>query len=223
MVLPRSLAIAGAFAILLAGVTSDACAQQIFKITGPDGRVTFSDKPPLDSTGKAEAAKVVTLTPDGGTAVASLPFELRQAATRYPVTLYSSPGCQTCAQGRQLLVSRGIPFSERTVATREDIDALSRLAGTQTVPLLTIGGQQLKGYSDSEWAQFLDAAGYPKTSQLPASYIPSPATPLVALDQQRPAPGAAAPSTARQPDGNRRVPAQSPDQPAGENPAGIAF
>jgi glutaredoxin len=226
MVLPRPLAAAGVLAFLAAGVLTDACAQQIFKITGPDGRVTFSDKPPPESANKAEAAKVVVLNADGGSAVVALPFELRQAASRYPVTIYTSPGCQTCAQGRQMLVSRGIPFAEKTVATKEDGEALSRLAGTQNVPLLTIGGQQLKGYSDSEWTQFLDAAGYPKTSQLPSSYVPPAATPLVALDQQRPAaaPGTnpAPPNGAPQDAGNRRRPAQ-PAEPPTENPAGITF
>ena len=143
MVMARSFAAAGAIAFLFAGAVSDACAQQIFKIVGPDGRVTFSDKPPQDPATKAEPAKVVTLNTEGGSAVASLPFELRQAAQRYPVTLYTSPGCGTCAQGRRFLVSRGIPFAEKTVATKEDGDALMRLAGTQNVPLLTIGGQQL--------------------------------------------------------------------------------
>jgi glutaredoxin len=215
----RPFAAAGALAILLAGAVSDACAQQIFKITGPDGRVTFSDKPPQDTGAKAEAAKVVTLNSDGSSGLASLPFELRQAAQRYPVTLYTSPGCGTCAQGRSFLISRGIPFSEKTVATKEDGDALMRLAGTQNVPLLTIGGQQLKGYSDSEWAQFLDAAGYPKTSQLPSTYVPPPAQPLVALDQRQPA----SPSGNAQNGQQQRRPAPVPSEPPPENPAGITF
>ena len=40
------------------------------------------------------------------------------------------------------------------------------------------GGQQLKGYSDLEWKQYLDAAGYPKSSQLPSGYRNPPAAPL---------------------------------------------
>ncbi|HUR88191.1 MAG TPA: glutaredoxin family protein [Ramlibacter sp.] len=226
MLLARPFAAAGALALVFSGAVSDACAQQIFKITGPDGRVTFSDKAPSDPGTKAEAAKVVTLNADGTSGLASLPFELRQAAQRYPVTLYSSPGCGTCAQGRSFLVSRGIPFAEKTVATKEDGDALMRLAGTQNVPLLTIGGQQLKGYSDSEWAQFLDAAGYPKSSQLPSSYVPPAAQPLVALDQRQPA--AAAQNNGSfgnepaQQSRRARAPQQTAEPPQ-ENPAGITF
>jgi len=224
MLLARPFAAAGALVLLLSGAVSDACAQQIFKIVGPDGRVTFSDKPPSDNNGKAEAAKVTPISQSGGSDLGSLPFELRQAASRYPVTLYSSPACGTCASGRQFLMSRGIPFNEKIVQSREDIDALGRLAGTQSVPLLTIGSQQLKGFSDSEWAEFLDAAGYPKTSQLPPSYTPPAATPLVALEQRN----GNSPNTANSDQPARRAarpvaPPTQPTEPAGANPAGITF
>jgi glutaredoxin len=222
MHLARPLAAAGALALLAAGAAFDAGAQQIYKIVGPDGRVTFSDQPPVDPNGpKAQPAKVVPFTGDSASASASsgsLPFELRQAASRYPVTLYSAPGCQSCAAGRQYLVSRGVPFTERLIVTREDADALNRLTGTQSVPVVMIGSQQLRGYSDTEWAQFLDAAGYPRTSKLPASYVQPPARPLVAVDQP-PAPGTAAPAPAEA----RSTPAPAPATPAGDNPAGITF
>jgi glutaredoxin len=223
MLLARPFAAAGTLALLLSGAVSDACAQQIFKITGPDGRVTFSDKPPADPGIKSEAAKVVTLNADGTSGLGALPFELRQAAQRYPVTIYTSPGCGTCAQGRSFLSSRGIPFSEKTIATKEDGDALMRLAGTQNVPLLTIGGQQLKGFSDSEWAQFLDAAGYPKTSQLPSSYVPPAAQPLVALDQRQPAQPQASGNFGNEPAQQQRRRAPQPSEQPPENPAGITF
>src|SRR2546421_13105676 len=109
MYLARFLAAAGALAFV-AGSTlfaGDASAQQIYKIVGPDGRITFSDKPPQDPSMKATNASVVPLSSEGS-GLAGLPFELRQAAARFPVTLYTSPGCGTCAQGRALLSSRGI-------------------------------------------------------------------------------------------------------------------
>lgn len=193
---------------------NDANAQQIYRIVGPDGRVTFSDKPPAEGSLRASVAPVVQLPPDAGTA--SLPFELRQAASRYPVTLYTAPGCAPCGAGRAMLARRGVPFSERTVTTNEDIEALKRLAGAPSLPFLTIGGQQIKGFSEIEWVQFLDAAGYPKTSQLPAGYAPPPATPLVtAQEPQRPTARAPAPVQ----------PPAAPPAPAApaDNPAGIRF
>lgn len=205
----------GLMGLLAAAVFSgnDANAQQIFRIVGADGRVTFSDKPPVDANGKA-TAPVVSLSGGGNVQTASLPIELRDAVNRYPVTLYTAPGCGPCGTGRAMLSARGVPFTEKTVTSNEDIEALKRLAGAASVPFLTIGGQQLKGFSQVEWAQFLDAADYPKTSQLPASYVQPPATPLVAVQQpQAPVRATAAPGPAR---------AEAP-APAAENPAGIRF
>ena len=210
----RSLLALGLVGILVSAAISsnDANAQQIYRIVAPDGRVTFSDKPPEDPNAKATAAPVILLPVASG--LASLPFELRQAASRYPVTLYTAPGCAPCVSGRTLLSGRGVPFSEKTVTTNEDIEALKRMGGAASLPFLTIGAQQLRGFSESEWIQFLDAAGYPKTSQLPPGYLPSPATPLVAAqDPQRP--------SARAPVQAERAPAPAPAEEP--NPAGIRF
>lgn len=199
--------------LALAALGSLTANAQVYRIVGPDGRVTFTDRPPPE--GKGSAAPTVSM--QGGEASAALPFELRTTASRYPVTLYSRPGCAPCDAGRVFLEGRGIPFSEKTVTSNDDAEALQRLSGALSLPFATIGGQQLRGFSEVEWGQFLDAAGYPKTSQLPASYRWPPATPLVTAtapptepaQQQRPqraaAPRPAAPST-------------SPS-----NPAGIQF
>ncbi|MES3000167.1 MAG: glutaredoxin family protein [Pseudomonadota bacterium] len=217
MIRARSLAATGFVAFLgflaLAGAGSDANAQQIYRIVGPDGRVTFSDKPPADGSG----SKGKSLSLSAATEVASFPFELRQAATRYPVTLYTSGECAPCNAGRAMLVNRGIPFSERTVGGADDIEALKRISGgTTTLPIVTIGGQQLKGYSDSEWGQYLDAAGYPHTSQLPTTYARGLPQPIVAASDPalaRPAAPAAA----------ARAPATPGAPPVAENPNGIRF
>jgi glutaredoxin len=153
-------------------------AQQVYRIVGADGKVTFSDQPPQTS----QDIKVTAASADSGGAasVAGLPYELRQVANKYPVTLYSGDNCAPCTSGRALLTNRGIPFSEKTVTSVDDAQALKRLSGDNSLPFLTIGRQQLKGFSDAEWTQFLDAAGYPKSSKLPANYrSPAPA-PLVA-------------------------------------------
>lgn len=205
----------------LAGVafgSNDANAQQIYRIVEPGGRVTFTDKAPLDSNARAATPIPLVTPPKGqGVELSALPFELRQAAARYPVTLYTGPGCAPCGQGRTLLSGRGIPFAEKSVTTNEDIEALKRLAGAPSLPFLTIGGQQLRGFSEVEWTQFLDAAGYPKTSLLPASYTPEPATPLVAAEEPKPTPPTRVPEPAR-----AAAPPPPPPAPP-PNPAGITF
>jgi hypothetical protein len=95
------------------------------------------------------------------------------------------------------------------------VQALQRLSGDGSLPFATIGSQQLKGFSDSEWTQFLDAAGYPKSSALPPGYRQAPATPLVSAAAPAAAPRPAAAPVA--------PPAPAVAAPAPSNPAGIRF
>ena len=190
--------------------------QQVYRIVGPDGKVTFSDQPPP----AASNARVTSSSSDsaGAAAAAALPFELRRVAGQYPVTLYTGENCAPCVSARSMLSARGIPFSEKTVLSNEDSQALKRLSGESMLPFLTIGSQQLKGFSDAEWTQFLDAAGYPKSSVLPASYRRVAATPLVTVN----APASTSPDAAA---ARPAAPVLSitPAAPASSNPSGIRF
>jgi len=150
-----------------------------YKVIGPDGKVTYTDRPPASAGG----GKVTELGGRGGVAAenAALPLELRQAVSRYPVTLYASTGtCDPCESARQLLRLRGIPYSEKVVQSPEDADALERLSGGRDAPTLSIGAQTLRGLAPEVWNSYLDAAGYPRESRLPPNYAYAPATPLVA-------------------------------------------
>ena len=210
----RAAACLGLLALAMAG----AQAQTVYRIVGPDGKVSFSDQPPPPSApGRASVAN--TPAASGRGAGAGLPYALQQVVQRFPVTLYTAPDCVPCGAARNLLVSRGVPFTERTITTNEDIDALKRISGEGNLPFGTIGGQQLKGYSDVEWTQYLDAADYPKTSQLPGSYRAPPPMPLVAakpVDAPSPQAAGTAPVTAP-------VNAPPANQRSTSNPAGIQF
>jgi glutaredoxin len=200
-----------AFALLL--IAAGAMAQPIYRNVDKNGKVTFSDRAPTASTEPAKGPQAASAEPSN----AGLPYELRQVAQRYPVTLYSGEECAPCATARSLLVTRGIPFEERTVKSDQDVEALQRLTGRASLPLLTIGSQQLKGFSDAEWSQYLDAAGYPKSNSLPAGYRNPPARPLVAQQAAPAAPEPAAPAPVPQ------QAAPAPSGPTPSNPAGIKF
>jgi len=201
-------------ALVLCLAAGAAGAQGLYRQVDAQGRVTYTDRPPA-----ANAQPAAPGRPGAGAgASATLPYELRQVVQRYPVTLYTGDDCAPCETGRNLLLTRGIPFDERTVKTPDDIAALERLSGQNALPLLTVGAQQVKGFADAEWSRYLDAAGYPRSVQLPPGYRPPPAQPMVA--QQRAAvPEPAAPAGA--------APAPAPvapaDGPTPSNPAGIRF
>jgi len=204
-------------ALLLGLAAVSASAQGVYRIVGPDGRVTFSDQPPATADARAVGSTGASSVPDSA---AQLPFQLRQVVARYPVTLYTAKDCAPCNSGRNLLNARGIPYTEKLINTPEDGDALRRLSSEASLPFFTIGGQQIRGYSDTEWTQFLDAAGYPKTSALPGNYRrPAPA-PLVAAKPVAAPPVANSSSitTTAQP-----RPAEVPVSPSVNNPAGIRF
>lgn len=203
-------------ALLASLLVAPALAQGVYRIVGPDGRVTFSDQPPPTTSAPARGGSTSAAPVGGG---APLPFELRQVVSRYPVTLYSASECAPCNAGRNLLNSRGVPFTEKTVNTAQDSEALKRLSGDTSLPFMTIGSQQLKGFSDTEWTQFLDAAGYPKQSALPSGYRrPAPA-PLVTVKAAEPAAATPAPANRRQPAAPEAIPVTPPT----DNPAGIRF
>jgi glutaredoxin len=178
-------------------------AQAQYKVIGPDGSVTYTDRPPVASN--------VRVTPIGRSAPrgeaapeAGLPLDLRQVAQRHPVTLYTSSNCQPCDSGRRLLQQRGIPYSEKLVSTDEDAQALERLVGGLTVPAVTIGAQPLRGFSEQDWTAYLDAAGYPKDNKLPRGWPTPQATPLV----ERAVPATAARAPAPPPPPPTPVPAE---------------
>lgn len=198
-------------------MVTGAQAQQIFRSVAADGKVTYSDKPPAQATSKAS----IGAGGPGDAGSSALPFELRQVVSKYPVTLYTGDNCAPCASARTLLTGRGIPFTEKSVNTADDVQALQRLSSDNTLPFGTIGSQQLKGFSDSEWTQFLNAAGYPAASVLPPSYRRPAVTPLVAVVTAPAA--AAAPATAGATNAAPARPATAAPAPATSNPSGIRF
>ena len=147
-----------------------------YKLVGPDGKVTYTDRAPAATEGKVTS---LGLRSSAAGADSSLPLELRQPVARYPVTLYVVTGaCEPCEAARQLLRQRGVPFAEKQVQSAEDGEALERLAGSRDVPVLTLGAQTLRGLAPAVWGSYLDAAGYPRESRLPATYQYPAATPL---------------------------------------------
>jgi glutaredoxin len=150
-----------------------------FKVIGADGKVTYSDREPSASEGRVSALGARGAASQA--AEADLPFEVRQAAAKYPITLYTTNGvCEPCNQARQFLKQRGVPFSERQAVSEEDIEALEKISGGREAPTMMLGTQVLRGFAADSWTQYLDAAGYPRESRLPPNYAYAPATPLVA-------------------------------------------
>lgn len=201
---------------LAAFAVTDAAAQSIYRSVGPDGRVTFSDREP----NAARAAVTAENARAPANASDALPYALRDVQARFPVTLYTGSDCSPCASARALLTARGIPFTELSVQTNADIQALQSLSGQSQLPFATIGRQHLTGFAADEWRQYLDAAGYPQASALPANYRQVPVRPLAPT---APAVAGAAESTPAETGRRMAVPPPSSNRVTPTNPAGLSF
>jgi glutaredoxin len=182
----------------------------LYKVVGPDGRVTYTDRAPVDRPSQPLKANGSAASTDG------LPYELQRVVSRYPVTLYTGANCSPCDAARQALKTRGIPFVEKTIATSDDIKAYKQAEGTDQLPAIRIGQKQLQGFGQGEWNSYLDAAGYPAKSALPLNYrwpAPSAMVPLEA----KPADGAASDAAPKTP------PAGDGGGAPGSAPSGFRF
>ncbi len=199
-----------------------------FKVVNADGSVTYTDRPPTianvatRNTQVAARAAASAAEASNPSAVSNLntgvqlPTELRRVMQRYPVTLYTAAACAPCELSRQMLQQRGVPYVEKRVTSEDDAMAFERLFGGRSVPALTIGIQQLRGYSANDWGAYLDAAGYPRQSLLPRGWQVPAATPLAAT----PVPASVVPSPTPALPAARNEPPTPPPDPG---PGGIRF
>lgn len=199
-------------ALLATALLATGPAWALYKVVGPDGRVTYTDRPPPTAP-----AQPVSGAAGRGAAspAAGLPFTVRQAVERYPVTLYTSATCAPCDSARGFLKTRGVPFSEITVNTPAEQQAFQARFKVNELPLVRMGSKVMSGFAQGEWRAYLDAAGYPVESQLPVNYT-HPAARTWAAAEGTPA-GSAAPAN-----GAESGPATSPPVPVAP-PPGIRF
>ncbi len=160
--------------LLVACAVSSSAAFAQYKYVGPDGRVTYSDRPPPRDARVIEEKKLGA----SASSSAALPFEVQQAASKYPVTIYTGDKCAPCDEARTYLRNRGVPFAEKTVSSGEDIALLKQQSPDGTAPVLMVGARKSVGFSQTAWSSLLDSAGYPLTSVLPRDFQNAAATPL---------------------------------------------
>jgi len=182
---------ASSLAMALLLCAGSAGAQQTYRWTDAKGIVHFSDQPPPASEGRKVEAKAA----GSATADASLPYALAAAVRNAPVTLYTGRACAVCDQGRALLLARGIPFTEKTVSSNDDIAKLAQAGSDGQLPLLLVGRTPLIGFDSAAWQGALSDAAYPSENILPANYQQVAATP--AAPPRGPSPEAAARAAAR--------------------------
>lgn len=177
-----------ALAALLLALSPFADAQtSVYRWVDKDGKVHFSDSPPPETAKDVQQKRVGSAPADP-----ELPYATRQAAQRHPVVLYTAASCgHPCAQARELLRARGIPYAERDPQiNRGDAESLTKLIGGLEVPVIVVGSASVKGFEAGQWNAALDTAGYPR-SLPPGARAPAPQPPVA---DPQPVPQASVPS-----------------------------
>jgi len=150
--------------ILALSLTAMTAQAQTYRWVDSNGKVQITDTPPPGRLKNVATSGDKPVADDGQS------FALKKAAADFPVTLYSASNCgDPCQRGRELLSSRGIPFTDKTLQSQAEADELKALVGETFVPTLKVGKQSLRGFDASAWQNLLDLAGYPKNAGKPGA------------------------------------------------------
>jgi len=144
--------------LLVLAAAVPAAAQSAYRWVDKEGHVQYSDQPPPQAIKQFDERN---LQPNRGNA--QVPFATRKAASDYPVTLYVGKGYdKACDDARALLGKRGIPFTEVSLETAEDVAGFKKRFGQEPfVPSLGVGKELETGFAAQPWHSLLDKAGYP--------------------------------------------------------------
>ncbi len=143
----------GVLMFSLATLTASAAVTVLECIDGA-GNASFRDKCPPGST---KAGDKVLL---GVSAKKAKTVE--EIAAANPVVVYSVPNCDPCDLVRNVLSTRGVPFTEKNVQDNATIQTeLKTKTGDLSVPAVLIGATALQGYNRAALDSALSRAGYP--------------------------------------------------------------
>lgn len=100
---------------------------------------------------------------------ASIPVSMRPTATIQrnlpPVKLYVTPLCgPPCQNAYDLLTARAINFQTVLVQDDDGLAEMKKTTGSESVPVLLIGGSAIRGFAADLYQSSLDNAGFPRAS-----------------------------------------------------------
>lgn len=149
---PKCLAFA-VFALAPAAIQADT----VYRSVGPDGKVTYSQRPPAD--GKIDKTLVIQNLPSTPLPEAtqryraelmkSMNKKFTDAAKPYygPARLFSAQWCGYCKQAKIYLAEKGISYREYDIDTQEGMRAFVEVGETRGVPVILANGKRVQGFS----------------------------------------------------------------------------
>lgn len=165
--------------LVLAGAAG---AVELYRWVDEQGVVHYTDQPPPPQV-KQERKRFSTAAPPE-----ELPYAMREAARNFPVVLFNADCGDPCTKAAAYLAERGIPATQRDARDPVVAKDLKAIAGSTQVPFMTVGREQVRGYSEDSFTAALKLAGYPTTRRAPSRFP--------AASAATPSSGAAAPASA---------------------------
>jgi len=143
------------FAFLSLAVTfGSAGMAEVFKVRGPDGKVTYTDN---RSNGSSDAQiEVVKIDSYSGPAEVS-PVEGSPALRK--VTIFTTEWCGVCRKAKSYMASHGIAYDEFDIEKSRSARAKFDRLGGRGVPVILIGKEKMVGFSPADFEAMLDDAG----------------------------------------------------------------
>lgn len=147
------------FVILIAAASLAAQAiqaQTVYKSTGPDGNIVYSDHPP--ASGKVD--RTFTFVELPSSPVPNLPaadsakaLPVRAAQASGGITMYSATWCGYCKRAKAYMAKKGIAYTNIDIDTADGRAAFAR-AGKGGVPLLFAGTRRIRGFTPEGYDAF---------------------------------------------------------------------
>ena len=160
-------AIPACFLVLLVATTA-AQAETLYKVVGPNGNITYTDRPPAD--GKSTTTLQFADAPSSPLPASVLKYqaELRlsmqgrlaqakKADSIGTTTLFSATWCGYCTRAKAYLSAKGIRYQEVDIDTAEGGRAYFEAGGTRGVPLLLTDNQRVQGFSEATYDRLFAA------------------------------------------------------------------
>jgi len=157
-----------AICIMSVTLTMSVAAQTVYKMVGPDGEITYSDKPPSDRARTTNTLEFRNL-PSSPLPPQVLRFreqleksaESRINAARAPsvgdVALFTASWCGHCKRAKTHLAADRIAYVEYDIESVEGMRAFIGAGGSGGVPLLVAGERRIQGYSAPAYDRFAAA------------------------------------------------------------------
>lgn len=137
-------------------------ADTLYKSVGPDGKITYSDKPPISgNVQKKLTFKNLPSTKLPASAASKLAQAGNKKTTDNPrliageVTLFTASWCGYCKQAKAYLASQGINYREVDIETENGMVEFSQAGGNGSVPLLIAGKESVLGFSSEAYDAIL--------------------------------------------------------------------